>query len=59
MGYDGYAVRREGLAPVSEFDLERDQLRFVRAEPDATAMPPDYVNDFLFVSPRRSLDLPV
>jgi FkbM family methyltransferase len=59
IGYDGYAVRREGLAPVSEFDLERDQLRFVRAEPDATAMPSDYVNDFLFVSRRRSLDLPL
>ena len=59
VGYDGYAIQREGLAPVSEFDLERDQLRFVRAEPNATAMPADYVNDFLFVSRRRSLDLPV
>ena len=59
IGYDGYAVRSDGLAPVAEFDLERDQLRFVRAAPDATAMPSDYVNDFLFVSRRRSLDLPL
>lgn len=58
IGYDGYAIRRDGLAPVAEFDTERDQLRFVRAEPDATAMPPDYVNDFLFVSRRRPVDLP-
>jgi FkbM family methyltransferase len=59
IGYDGYAVRRDGLAPVTQFDPERDQLRFVRAAPDATEMPPDYVNDFLFVSRRRSRDLPL
>ncbi len=59
IGYDGYAVRREGLTPVSEFDLERDQIRFVRADPDAAAMPSDYVNDFLFVSRRRPLNLPL
>lgn len=59
LGYDGYAVRPEALVPVSEFDLERDQLRFVRAEPTAALMPRDYINDFLFVSRARSISLPV
>jgi FkbM family methyltransferase len=59
LGYDGYAVRSDALAPLSEFDIERDQLAFVRAEPEAALLPPGYVNDFLFVSRRRSVSLPV
>jgi hypothetical protein len=58
-GYDGYAVRPDALAPTSDFDVERDQLAFVRADPEAALMPPGYVNDFLFVSRRRSVSLPV
>jgi FkbM family methyltransferase len=59
LGYDGYAVRSDALAPTSDFDVEREQLAFVRADPEAALMPPGYVNDFLFVSRRRSVSLPV
>lgn len=59
LGYEGYAVRADALAPISDFDVEREQLAFVRADPEAALMPPGYVNDFLFVSRRRSLSLPV
>lgn len=54
LGYDGHAIREDGLAPVSGFDPERDQLRFVRQAPEAGEMPPEYVNDFVFVSRRRA-----
>ena len=59
LGYDGYAVHSDALAPISDFEVERDQLAFVRADPEAALMPPGYVNDFLFVSRRRSVSLPV
>jgi FkbM family methyltransferase len=55
IGYDGYAIRQGELAPIEQFDAERDQLAHVRATPEGTAMPPVYVNDFLFVSPSRPL----
>jgi FkbM family methyltransferase len=54
LGYSGWCLRREGLAPLSGFDLERDQLAFL-GDPslDAYDMPEDYVNDFLFLADRR------
>jgi hypothetical protein len=55
LGYEGYAVRDDGLLPLAAFDLDRDQLDHVRAAPEGADMPPGYVHDFLFVSPRRPL----
>jgi FkbM family methyltransferase len=48
-GYTGYLVTRAGRRPIEEFDVERDQLRYVtdsfrRGRPHA-----DYISDFLFV----------
>jgi len=59
LGYDGYALFGSALRPVAEFDVERDQLAYVRAEPGAAGMPAGYVNDFLFVSRARPIALPV
>ena len=50
LGLQGWAAFSDGLRPVSEFDLERDQLRHVRSAP-VDAMPREYVNDFLFTPP--------
>jgi FkbM family methyltransferase len=50
LGYAGYAVHRDGLRPVAEFDLERDQLAVLEREPvSGWMMPPAYIHDFLFV----------
>jgi FkbM family methyltransferase len=54
LGYNGHALTSEGLMPIAHFDVERDQVRAVgeRYRPDVKP-PPDYVNDFLFVPPKR------
>jgi FkbM family methyltransferase len=50
LGYSGYAVHGDGLRPVAEFDVERDQLAVLERERAPTwMMPPEYINDFLFV----------
>ena len=50
LGYSGYTVHRDGLRPVAEFDLERDQLAVLERQPVwGWMMPPAYVHDFLFV----------
>jgi FkbM family methyltransferase len=52
LGYRGWALTPDGLLPLERFDLERDQLRWLAANP--TQLPPDeYVNDFLFLAERR------
>jgi FkbM family methyltransferase len=50
LGYSGYAVHRNGLRPVAEFDVERDQLAVLEREHvSGWMMPPEYIHDFLFV----------
>jgi hypothetical protein len=39
------------LAPLEEFDVERDQIALLGDDPVVGGMPSDYVNDFLFVTP--------
>jgi hypothetical protein len=48
LGYEGFAVGPGGPVPLSEFDVERDQLAFLGDTFETGAMPPEYVNDFLF-----------
>jgi FkbM family methyltransferase len=48
-GYSGEALFPTGLRPLADFDIERDQLAFMRAGQDS--MPTGYVNMFL-LSPR-------
>jgi FkbM family methyltransferase len=48
LGYEGFAVRPEGPAPLAEFDVERDQLAFLGQDFETGTMPPGYVNDFYF-----------
>jgi FkbM family methyltransferase len=50
LGYAGYAVHPDGLRPVAQFDVRRDQLEVLRrASISAYLMPPEYIHDFLFV----------
>jgi FkbM family methyltransferase len=46
-GLSGYAVFPDGLRPLAQFDLERDQLGYLTGSEDEV-MPEGYVNDFLF-----------
>ncbi len=48
-GYDGHVLRDGRLTPLSGFDVQRDQLAFLRPHATFTAAPPGYVNNFLFV----------
>jgi FkbM family methyltransferase len=49
-GYSGYAVLSDRLAPLEEFDVQRDQA-MPAGNPIAATIQADYVNDFLFVGP--------
>jgi FkbM family methyltransferase len=52
MGYRGWCVRGDRVAPISGFDVERDQLEFLRDGAFvAHDMPEGYVNNFLFQAP--------
>jgi FkbM family methyltransferase len=52
LGYRGWCVRGDRVAPIAGFDVERDQLAFVRdAGFVAHDMPAGYVNSFLFQAP--------
>jgi FkbM family methyltransferase len=48
LGYDGWGIYPDGLRPLADFDLDRDQLRFL-TRTFQNVMPSDYVNDFLFL----------
>jgi FkbM family methyltransferase len=50
LGYEGYALFPDGLRPLCEFDLERDQLAHLK-NLTAFSVPDAYVNEFLFVRP--------
>jgi hypothetical protein len=49
-GLQGWAVFADGLRPTTEFDLERDQLKFL-AGATGEEMPAGYVHNFLFTPP--------
>ena len=55
LGYDGWCVRSQGVTPLADFDLERDQLAFLDDRFVPYEMPEGYVNDFIFT--RRGCDL--
>ena len=55
LGYEGYSVRADGLRPLEQFDLEREQLAFLGPEYLAGDKPEGYTNDFLFVRPGTDL----
>jgi FkbM family methyltransferase len=49
-GYVGYSLQPDGLQPLKEFSVERDQLAFL--SPSFQEIPsPEYVHNFLFVPP--------
>jgi FkbM family methyltransferase len=55
MGYRGWCVRGDRVAPLRGFDVERDQLAFLRDTGFvAHDMPEGYVNSFLFQAPDAS-----
>ena len=55
LGYLGYCLRPDGLRPLDEFDLARDQLAYLTGEFMPGVMPAGYVHDFLFVPPGRDV----
>jgi FkbM family methyltransferase len=46
-GYSAWGIGQHGLVPAADFNLERDQLRFLTGG-FQNKMPAGYVNDFLF-----------
>ena len=50
-GYRGWFVAGSELRPLQEFDVARDQRRFLSGEFMPYAMPDGYVHDFLFCPP--------
>jgi FkbM family methyltransferase len=53
LGYDGYVIRRDGLASLDDFDVERDQLSQLHGDLMTTDVGADYLNNFVFVSRER------
>lgn len=51
LGYVGWFFGPRGLAPLDEFDVERDQLAHLRPGAAEYGMPQGYVADFLFTRP--------
>jgi hypothetical protein len=49
VGYDAYFLDANGSHPITEFDVERHQLDYLRSEFVPYSMPPGYVNNLLFV----------
>ncbi len=50
--FEGYVIKPEGRRPLSEFDVDRDQLRYLGPSLHSGRPDPRYMSDFLFV-PRR------
>jgi FkbM family methyltransferase len=48
-GYAGQFVTRRGLRPLEDFDVERDQTRYVQSTLHVGRPHPDYVSDFVFL----------
>jgi FkbM family methyltransferase len=55
LGLEGFGVYPEGLRPVSQFDLERDQLPWIEYGRDRDILPKGYVYDFVFARPGHDL----
>lgn len=55
LGYAGHFFGPHGLAPIAEFDLERDQLAHLTGDVAEFGMPAGYVADFLFADPARGV----
>jgi FkbM family methyltransferase len=51
LGYGAWCLRRDGIAPLAGFDLERDQLAHLDGATEY-GMPDDYVKDFVFSAGR-------
>jgi FkbM family methyltransferase len=49
LGYEGWALFGDGIRPLDEFDVERDQLSWLSAASPDGIMPHGYVHNFLFV----------
>lgn len=58
LGYAGWGIYPDGLRPLAEFDLERDQTRHVSGRLQET-VPAGYVSDFAFLdrTKRPPMDL--
>jgi FkbM family methyltransferase len=56
VGLEGFAVYPEGLRPVSQFDLERDQLQWIEHGRERDILPRGYIYDFVFARPGHDLD---
>jgi FkbM family methyltransferase len=54
LGYEGWALYADGPRPLSQFDVERDQLRYLPAM-DVGRGHRDYVHNFLFLRPGERL----
>jgi hypothetical protein len=55
LGYAGWFLGPHGLAPLAEFDVERDQLAHLGPGVVEYGMPDGYVADFLFATAGRDL----
>lgn len=53
-GYSGWFVTCDGLRPLKEFDLARDQVSFATDRFVPYAMPDGYISDFVFCPPATS-----
>jgi hypothetical protein len=52
--YCGWFLASDGLHPLAEFDLGRDQLSLAKDRFTPYAMPAGYVSDFVFCPPGTS-----
>lgn len=55
LGYAGHFFRPDGVAPLEDFDVERDQLAYLTPAISEYGMPSAYVTDFLFADPARDV----
>jgi FkbM family methyltransferase len=55
LGLEGFGVYPDGLRPVSQFDLERDQLPWIESQRDRAKLPKGYIYDFVFARPGHDL----
>lgn len=51
VGLEGWAISGATLKPIDEFDVERDQLRYLDDTRQADVMPLGYVHNFIFAKP--------
>jgi FkbM family methyltransferase len=56
LGLVGWALFPDGVRGLDDFEVERDQLRFLDQARATGQMPPGYVNNFLFTRPTAASD---